>query len=1600
MNTKLRFIFGSICLGAIVAACAADSVPTSEGSQVPQQVPDRCATPNDGCACANAGQQIECGTVKEKIGEYTLCQYGVRTCESDNKWGTCLVPADAKLAYVGYGLGLNLNGLGVPASCGNLCDPNCVSTTDTPVGLDAGAGIQITDAGLSIFSDGGSISTCTGVQIMTAEGSTLDTASGPSWTPAAQATIHLTSMVMPSISGGTSARAPLPNVGGTVYPTSGGGNSYVPLKAVLTPVGCDSDGLKGVKFSGLTWSTSRTAHASVGDKGLIGTENVNGLYFFGSVAGPLDVTVQAGAFSSTLKLHVQVDIDYEKGALKSDFGGAETAAAAGTSWLYPLPTTVFPLGLEAPVLMWNKPSSGTENSAAKFRASLVHKDAGGKVDFRWNMYGLEAATKPRATTEAADGEAEYAKALYERNLLAHATDPYGRAAWSAFERTAAVLATTGSPGPATIELARKIGGSGPYRAPDLNLSFVNEALRGRVYFTNYGMRRGSPSSSNWASIWPTERMYDTKAQAVTGDIYANGRNFCPTCHSVSGNGKVFLSTSRGGSSMYPPGVSFLGKDGMARNGWSATESVVGNSGVCWAPSMIDGTDTSRRLCRLNNYGVAGGGDMRVSDGATWAQLRNSDASRVDWYDGDLGAGVYGPVAPGHTWDFSNERIRHQGQWSLIWSYAFNSWDWTSGTRYHARYPHGRNDSANGPAWAAITFDGRYFLQGNNMWGNTWGGSQSNSQTDRYDGTPFRLIEIGRPEILAGSTAETVARWASFSPTWAFDRCTDKFSGTRRFWCDITRNDATGVQGIEGKPLLLPAFSPPSDTTEGAPQTGEVLTAVLGGPTASYGFGGATQGMQSLVVGPVTRANEAVPEKLEGAASTATRNVQELSVGTLSVAARLTGTERFQSVSAGRGGEQLVAQVGTGKMPGVYNACYRDDGAKIAEYVQCGGKPENGFDNSVDHRGGGTNNRYYEPDGLPYRLSRCYSGGSRATACYSGSHTFHDRQAAPMIGVYQRASSSTYKVSVCTGTSYQGVELSDASGISGSAIGNTRWYAYVTGDLSNCTAALSGSALNTGHSSKPRRSVCENDDSYVGLQPFNDGSGTKYWHVCKQKSRYEAIRCSSGASPTYATVNNTPGATDCTATRSTPYEAAADTLLGPAEGEPSSYCIRSSGGRYAVQTCDNLAGNPWATSPCQDDGSGIPAQIPDTGADCTSRGGGRMFDARGGIAGSGFGWVDSYLLKAAPNGGGWSSVRLNALSPTTDLSTPTAKDYFPSMYAESVGGMTWLMFSSARAYGNAYSNNAANTAATGLGNGREAGMCGSTDRSTHFLQTLLWGSALDAPTTANAAADTSHAPFLLPGQQFGMVCANSNTSVDCGDGSSSTNPDCLKRQVSLSERPVWVKAACSATVVGGGGSADNQCEDDKDCCQSSAKCTFDLPPTVSDPYTGMRHCRVPASACGPSDDRTGAACSTNADCCGLLCAGYVCQASACAPQYTSSATYDRVYTASCKTGQSVSWSYVQWSGDAPNNSRLGFYVATADTEAAAKAAAGDGVLVDSATGVTNVSNKSADMSLLSSQARSRAWLRLRMKLDPSTIPDNCSSPAVRAWRVAYTCKDAE
>jgi hypothetical protein len=294
---------------------------------------DRCASPNEGCACDVDQDVVDCGTVQRRSGNTTWCTTGTRTC-SDGKWGAC-VGDIVKEIHVDRSL-TSSKALGNSTACGsgNECDPFCQRVDDDGTNLDLPNGlVETNNGGITLTTQapgpggGPAVSTCTGIEISPA----LSTLTVTGLTPL---------VVSPAMAS--------------------------QFTVDVVPPGCAEGALTA------TWTVDKRERAAINGQGVA--------TLFDPIGGDITVTAYAGAFSDTATLRVKVDVldtNAAPGGAQAAFAVAPTQNDIATV-LYPYQDTVFPLGLVAPVIQWahngapaNNVSSGAPYTGVTATASSI-----------------------------------------------------------------------------------------------------------------------------------------------------------------------------------------------------------------------------------------------------------------------------------------------------------------------------------------------------------------------------------------------------------------------------------------------------------------------------------------------------------------------------------------------------------------------------------------------------------------------------------------------------------------------------------------------------------------------------------------------------------------------------------------------------------------------------------------------------------------------------------------------------------------------------------------------------------------------------------------------------------------------------------------------------------------------------------------------------------------------------------------------------------------------------------------------------------------------------------------------------------------------------
>ena len=370
LNTHIKLL---AALATGVATCVLLGGCGSDGhallSQDPGDMPAKgdasntvtsCVTPDEGCACMQEKQVIDCGQVERRSAGYVSCSLGKRSC-TDGVWGACMgdrISGNIPTTSASSGL----LSLGSAAPCvNNPCDPYCVNYIDDGANLDGGSKIAASDGGLSLVEGSSTSATtsCTGMTV----------------SPTPQ-TITVTG-VSPLV---TSPATLLYNV-------------------QLTPPGCASTTVPA------TWSVS--------DNDICAIDTSGAFTVYAPVAAPVLMTAYVATWQAAAVANILVDIhDTSHAPTGTDTAFTGTGSGADTfTILYPYAKTVFPRALAAPVLQWD--TGGTPANAVKIS---LRYPATGTATFNWSSIvpegAIPTATIPQEIWTAFDQTAKAADAIF------------------------------------------------------------------------------------------------------------------------------------------------------------------------------------------------------------------------------------------------------------------------------------------------------------------------------------------------------------------------------------------------------------------------------------------------------------------------------------------------------------------------------------------------------------------------------------------------------------------------------------------------------------------------------------------------------------------------------------------------------------------------------------------------------------------------------------------------------------------------------------------------------------------------------------------------------------------------------------------------------------------------------------------------------------------------------------------------------------------------------------------------------------------------------------------------------------------------------------
>ncbi len=270
------------------------------------------------------------------------------------------------------------------------------------------------------------------------------------------------------------------------------------------PEGCFSGDVQAI------WTLDKLGSATI--------DNDGQFKLVAPTAGEIQIQANAGSFVATGVANVIVRAR-DDGAVTDATSAKFDGPGSGTdpmTVLYPYVDTVFPLGIRAPVVQWDK--NGTNADAV--RIALVAPDAN-DPDFLWEAIIPEPSV-----------------GRYEIPL----------AAWKALEQTAK--------GGDAAYVVQRLASGNLLKEVVRPFKFADAPLRGQIIYTEYG--RGDfhafIMSADPGSVETAVNMF-RDANAGTG--WDNGSE-CPVCHSVSAGGTAFVTSDSRWSGT--PGVSRVESD--------------------------------------------------------------------------------------------------------------------------------------------------------------------------------------------------------------------------------------------------------------------------------------------------------------------------------------------------------------------------------------------------------------------------------------------------------------------------------------------------------------------------------------------------------------------------------------------------------------------------------------------------------------------------------------------------------------------------------------------------------------------------------------------------------------------------------------------------------------------------------------------------------------------------------------------------------------------------------------------------------------------------------------------------------------------------------
>jgi hypothetical protein len=303
------------------------------------------------------------------------------------------------------------------------------------------------------------------------------------------------------------------------------------------------------------------------------------------------------------------------------------------------------------------------------------------------------------------------------------------------------------------------------------------------------------------------------------------------------------------------------------------------------------------------------------------------------------------------------------------------------------------------------------------------------------------------------------------------------------------------------------------------------------------------------------------------------------------------------------------------------------------------------------------------------------------------------------------------------------------------------------------------------------------------------------------------------------------------------------------------------------------------------------------------------------------------------------------------------NYEPTVLPVTVGGYSWVAFTSRRLYGNVATINPYWSDPR------------FQDLRAQPTTKKIWIAAISGSPTAGT--DPSFPAFYLPGQE--LLAGNSRAYLSL--------------------------AACEAA---GPPTPANLCQSNLDCCgatavPATAACQLDPPPLANPPTS---HCVAAGAAACVAD---GLACTSDGQCCNFA-SGSRCGSGFCSPTppiYTySSAPFVMNFTATCPAAQYPVWRFFSWQSVTPAGTTITFSAQTSTDGVTYGSAVPVGTAAPPPVSTTTWTQGSmtVDQALRTTGQISQTYLQVSATLNASA--NKTLTPVLTNWQQRYDCLDIE